>query len=247
MDGKDILYWVDPLKATEQIAANVVQKLKTLRLEALRSNTSAYVSTLEREEKFTDSEWEAHILDPKHHYLICHTSPQTANDTRLDNEAAADEWVEKDAWVGMLLLLGPYPKDEYGATRLLSSTAMGPEEEETRWHLTALYLQPKHRCEDSAIAVHEAILDYLTIWTNERLETLFDHATGLEKPKRARVAGVLASENDQLRVLYEALAGQSVGWADGALGHKIVGIEDLPDVGSMGGLCMRVMERVIEC
>ena len=249
MDGKKISYRVDPLKVTGPVSAEVVLKFKNLRLESLRSNPLAYLSTFEREKQITDTQWEALILDPVHHYLICHTSLQPSHDTAtvLDYQVATNDWAEKDTWVGMLYLLGPYTKADYGATPLLSSTTLGTEFEETRWHLAGLYLQPDSRCNDSAIAIHEAILDYLTFFTDNYLESVIDNATGLEKPKRARVAGMLRTENDQLGALYEALAGQTVGWADAALGRKIAGIEGQREELPMADLRMRVLERVIEC
>ena len=249
MDGMKTSYRVDSLKATAPVSPQVVLKFKNLRLESLQSNPSSFLSTLEHEKQFTDSQWEALILDPVHHFLVCHKSPHPSQDKArvLDKQAATNDWAEKDVWVGILCLLGPYTQADYGATPLLSSSALGTDLEETRWHLTGLYLQSDSRCNDSAIAVHEAILDYLTFFTDNYLESMIDDATGLEKLKRARVAGIIVTENDQLEALYKALAGQKVGWADAALGRKIAGIEDHREEGPMAELRMLVLERVIEC
>lgn len=247
MAGKKTSYFVDLLTATGAVPSSWVQKLKSLRLEALRSNPSSYLSTFAREEELTDDQWSERILHPRYHYLICHTPRVPATDTALGDDASTPGWEENDDWVGMFLLLGPYQKDEYGAAPLLDSTALGPDKEEARWHLTALYLQPDSRCADSAIAIHEAILAYLRFWTDDHLETTFDHVTGLEKPKRARVVGQLRGENDPLAALYEGLAWKTVGWAGGVVGRRIAGLEDYPGEEPMHEVRVRVMERIIEC
>ncbi|KAL8882949.1 MAG: hypothetical protein Q9198_000125 [Flavoplaca austrocitrina] len=246
MSGEQVSYSVDPLTATDPVPPEWVQKFKSLRLEALRLYPTSFLSTLGREEMFTNGEWSKRILHPKHHHLICHTPRLPATDTTLDEVITTQGWEGNDDWVGMCSLLGPFGQDQYGATPLLDRTALGSDQEETRWHMTALYVQPNHRCGDSVIAFHEAILTYLRIWTDERLETV-DHAAGLGKPKRARVAFQLHGENDPLKGLYEAVAAKCVGWADGLLARRIAGMEDNPEDEPMGEVRLRVMERIIEC
>ena len=247
MDGRQVSYFVDELTASNPLPSDVVQKFKNLRLEALRLSPASFLSTLAHEERFTYDHWDQLIRDASHHYLICHTALQSGENSEHHANSAADEWMSNDEWVGMLLLLGPYHKDQYGATPFLDSNAIGSDEEETRWHLTGLYLQPNSRCEESAIAIHEAILTYLRFWTDEHLDTVIDEATGLEKPKRARLTGQLRTESDQLVALYETLTGNTVGWADLELGCRIAGLETLPSEAATEELRMRVMERVIEC
>ncbi|KAL8735753.1 MAG: hypothetical protein Q9166_000616 [cf. Caloplaca sp. 2 TL-2023] len=244
MDRRKLSYFVDPLTATRPLPLEVVQNFKRLRLEALSSNPSAFLSTFAREKNFSDDQWSELILDPSHHYFICHTSPYHEENMEHEDDPTGEGWPTKNDWVGMLLLLGPYSKDDYGATPLLDPTALGSDEEETRWHLTGLYLRPESRCEASGIAVHEAILSYLRAWTDDHLVTAFAEETGLEKPKRARIAGQLRTDDDQLLALYKTLAGQTVGWADGELGARIAGISHLPEDRH---LRLRIMERVIEC
>ncbi|KAI4262874.1 MAG: hypothetical protein L6R42_001958 [Xanthoria sp. 1 TBL-2021] len=247
MDQKITSYRVDPLMVTEPIPAKVIENFKSLRLEALRVAPPSYLSTLEREEKPTDAQWKARILDPTHHYLICHKPLSPTNNTVSDSESAAGDWAENDAWVGMLYLLGPYNLDGYAVTSLVGSAAMETDGDEIGWYINGIYLQPNSRCEASATAIHEAILEYLRFQTDEYLPTVFNDATGLEKPKRARLAGTIRNNSDQLEALYESLAGRHVGWADTKLRRRIAGLDDLPDMEPMGQLRMRVMERVIEC
>ena len=247
MNGKGISYAVDPLMPVEPIPLKVTWKFRDLRLESLRADPSAYLSTLEREQKFSNAQWNQQILDPFRNYLICHMSPRSAESTKDMTATSVDNWAEEEDWVGMLLLSGPYLKANYGATPLLESTAVGSDVEETRWHLSALYLQPGNRCDESAVAIHEAVLSSLRLWTDNLLATVFDEATGLERPKKARLAGLLPTENHQLSALYEGLVGKTIGWADRALGCKIAGIEDVTGEDPDPELHMRVMERIIDC
>lgn len=247
MNGKGISYAVDPLMLFEPIPIMVTLKFRDLRLEALRADPPAYLSTFEREQEFSNAQWNEQILDPFRNYLICHTSLRSDRSTKDKITTTAEGWAEEEDWLGMLLLSGPYQKADYGATPLLANTALGSDDEETRWHLSALYLQSGSRCDESTIAIHEATLGYLRLWTDKHLDTVFDEATGLERPKRARLAGLLPTENYQLSALYEALAGKPVGWADRTLGQKIAGIDDITgqDLGTEP--YMRVMERIIDC
>ena len=131
-------YLVDPLIVTEPIAAKVVEKFKSLRLEVLHTSPPSYLSTSELEGELTNAPWKAAILDPNRRYLVCHKPLPPTNNT----EFASDGWAENDAWVGILCLLGPYTKDDYAVASLVGSTATEMDNDELGWHLTALYLQP---------------------------------------------------------------------------------------------------------
>lgn len=247
MGDTPLSYFVDRLSTSRPLSPKTIQKFKHLRLEALSSNPSSFLATFDYEKGFTDDQWRQLILDPTHHYLICHTSREREGIAVHEDNLIREEWTTEDEWVGILLLLGPYQTGDYGATPLLQPTALGADDEETRWHLTSLYLQPDHRREDSFTIIHEAILGYLRVWTDEHLATKFADETNLEKPKRARVAGLLRTEDDQLLEMYKMLAGQTVGWADRRLGARIAGIDHSPEGEPLEELNMRIMERIIEC
>lgn len=248
MAARQISYFVDLLTPTRPVPSEWVQKFKALRLESLRSNPKSYFTTFARANELTDDQWSEQLLHPKYHHLICHKPRMPAEGTAPSENVTKEGWEGNDDWVGLFWLLGPHQKDEYAATPFLDSTALGSDQEETRWHLTGLYLQPDSRCEDSAIAIHEAMLNFLRFWTDDHLESTFDNATGLEKPKRARVAGQLRGENDPLAGLYEGIAGtRTLAWASEAVGRRMGGFDGFSEDEKTDQARGRVMERIVDC
>lgn len=65
------MYTVTPLVRPSPLPADVVQKFKALRLEALRSAPSFFSSEYSYEAEFTEVEWTEIICHPTHHVLIC--------------------------------------------------------------------------------------------------------------------------------------------------------------------------------
>ena len=238
------MYTVTPLVPPSPLPTDVVQKFKALRLEALRSAPAFFSSKYSYEAEFTEAEWSEIICHPTHHVLICEEiRAEEAQDCRQGNAALYDH-----EWVGMLILCGPLSKDEY---MLLEHqhALIGRDDEETRWHLAGLYIQSGHRCRDTAVAIHEAILDFLRCWTDDYLETLVDEATGTERLKSARITGVLRSGDPLLTDLYQALGGSEIGWVTRADALRMTDNEGLlrilePDEAAKPWLAM---ERVVEC
>ena len=154
---------------------------------------------------------------------------------------------DQGEWVGIFTLRGPLTREQYNFQGR-KGPPLGIDAEETLWHLVGLYIKPKDRCKDVAIAIHEAVLDYLRTRTDELLETVLDARTGLEKPKRARVAGSKPSQNSLLAELYTSLGGYEVGWIGRAGALEIAGnaelIEKCEDERDVGPVL--IMEKVVE-
>lgn len=204
------------------------------------------MSNHKHEQTFTDIEWAQRIADPFRHHLICTRlgHAKVGGNDRQPVIPTSDE----GEWVGMFTLLGPLTREEYNF-RSRQGPSLGNDAEETRWHLVGLYIKSEDRCKEVAIAIHEAVLDYLRSRTDELLETVFDARTGLEKPKRARVAGSKPSQDSLLTELYTSLGGYEIGWAGRAEALEIAGnaelIKKCGDEGDMGPVL--IMEKVIEC
>lgn len=189
-------YTVIRFAPTPPIPLHLLQKFKALRLEALSSAPASFVSNYRHEQSFTDIEWGTRITDPFRHHLICIKSGHTelGENDRQPLDPASDE-VE---WVGMFTLRGPLTREQYDVVHGRKGPPLGNDAEETHWHLVGLFLKSEDRGKDAAIAIHEAILDYLRTRTDELLKTVLDPRTGLEKPTRARVAGSRPSQDSLL-------------------------------------------------
>ena len=113
-----------------------------------------------------------------------------------------------------------------------------------------LYLDVEHRGKDTSIAIHEAVLDFLRVWTETNCEIAFDEKTGMEKARKARVGGTLGSQDPMLRELYEALGGYEVGSVGIKEALRMVGNKELVvdgGDGADGGKRIIAMEGLIEC
>ena len=241
------MYRVTPLVPPSPLPTDVVQKFKALRLDALRSAPPFFSSEYSYEAEFSDAEWIDIICHPFHHVLVCEKikAEEIQDCGQGDPRNAA---LHGHEWVGMLILCGPLSKDQYMLLKH-QHALIGRDDEETRWHLVGLYIQSSHRCKDTAVAIHEAILDFLRCWTDDHLETIVDEATGTERQKSARITGVLRSGDTLLTDLYQALGGSEIGWVTRADALRMTDNEGLlailePD---KAGKPWLAMERVIEC
>lgn len=238
-------YTVARFAPATPIPLHLLQRFKALRLDALMSASASFVSNYKHEHTFTDIEWANRIKDSfRHHFIcikLCHTESGSKDRQPLD--LASDE-VE---WVGMFTLRGPLTREQYDIVHGRKGPPLGNDSEETRWHLVGLYLKSEDRGNEAAIAIHEAILDYLRTRTDELLETVLDARTGLEKPTRARVAGSRPSQDSLLTELYTSLGACEVGWVGRNEAFQIAGNPELlkmrEDEEDMGSIPF--MERVV--
>ena len=225
------VYTVTALHPADTTSPLKIEKFKALRLEALRLVLMSFVSNYAHEASFMNDEWMARLARLAHYILICEYHDRAENARSLPPL--------EDEWVGILTFFGPLSASQYD---FLDREGLPPgnDEEETRWHLGGLYLQAEHRGRETAIVIHQAVLDFLRDFTDARLETIFDEDTGLERPKRARVGGVVPSQDSMLTQLYQNLGGHKIGWVKRKDAVKFTGNEEL----LMGGMSA-CEERVV--
>ena len=241
------MYRVTPLIPPSPLPTNVVQRYKALRLDALCSAPSSFFSEYSYEAVFSDAEWIDILRNPIHHVLICEEiRAEQVQDCGQGDPRNAE--LHGHEWVGMLTLCGPLSKDQYMVLKHQHASISG-DEEETRWHLLGLYIQSRHRCRDTAVAIHEAILDFLRCWTDNHLETMVDETSGTERRKLARITGIVRDGDPLLTDLYQALGGSEIGWVTRADALRVADNEGLlkilePDEASKP--CLAI-EKVVEC
>ena len=234
-------YNVIHLAAKAPVPSHLIANFKTLRLEAisLESALSAY----NNEPGLTDEEWAKRMTSPTHHHLIFEfVGHQLSNrDKQLPEQTSS----RGSDWVAMLTLRGPLSQEQYDF-KSRQGPSLGSDEEETRWILFGLYIRREHRGSEINMALHEAILDYVRVWTDEALRTEWDEETGMEKPKRARIRGWQKSTNAALNELYQALDGYEVGSVDMADVQRSAGYDGFAIVPD-GEKEFVIFERVVEC
>ena len=98
-------------------------------------------------------------------------------------------------------------------------------------------------------AIHEALLGFLRVWTDETLPTVFNRSTGLERPKKARIGGAIRKQDPTLKELYQDLGGCEMGFIDKAEALKFGGSDEPIGVhdGQQPQERIVFMERVIDC
>ena len=239
-------YRVTRFAPATPVPVNLLQKFKLLRLDALISAPASFVSNHTHEQGFSDIEWTERITDPSRHHLICTEvgQAQVGGNDRQPVNPTSDE----DEWVGMVTLIGPLTREQFNYQGRIGPP-FGDDGEETRWDLVGLYIKSQHRCKEAAIAIHEAVLDYLRTNTDELLETVLNSRTGVEKPKRARVAGSKPSPDSLLIDFYTLLGGYETVWVSRAEALKIAGNEELinkcEEEQNMESVL--IMEKIVEC
>ena len=223
------------------VPSHLIVNFKTLRLEAISLESAMFAD--DNEPNFTDEEWAKRMTSPTHHHLIFEfVGHQLSN---RDKQVPGQSSGRGSDWVGMLTLLGPLSQKQYDF-RGRQGPSLGSDEEETRWILFGLYLRSEHRGSEVNTVIHEAILDYVRVWTDEALRTEWDEETGMEKPKRARVRGSAESTDATLKGLYQALDAYEVGTVDMAEVLRSAGYDGLASVPD-GEKESVILERVIEC
>lgn len=244
-------YAVTPLAAKAHVSDHLIQKFKTLRLDALKSAPASFHSNYQHELNYTDEEWVRKMTDPTNHQLICeHIRPQSGHGEKHEKHDPGQSTSRDSEWVGMFTIQGPLSQEQYDFDFEGSQgPRLGSDEEETRWMLGGLYLRSEHRGTDINTAIHEALLDSLRVWTDDLLRSEWDTLTGLEKPKRARIVGTLRSQDPLLRSLYQALGAQEVGIVTRAVALRMAGNDELIGVhtGERHHEDLVAMEKLIDC
>ncbi|KAJ7776810.1 hypothetical protein DFH07DRAFT_797897 [Mycena maculata] len=151
--------------------AVLVQKYAAARLEALLTSPNAFASTHAIESEFTAAQWRSQIWREDAVILVCVAGPKS-----LDTEAP-EASPFTDEWVGTATLC-PLPASEYGLAPESGRPTAGNDEDETKWHMMAMFASEAHRGRGISRMLIQAGKDYAV----ERNQA--DPRSGLIMPRR---------------------------------------------------------------
>ncbi|KAL9110148.1 MAG: hypothetical protein Q9227_005207 [Pyrenula ochraceoflavens] len=129
-------------------------KFSTLRLRALSTSPDSFASKFAQESSRTASFWTTFLSRPGFHVFICvrHPSSRSPSSPTEQPPTPPPSSISAGEWIGHISLLGPIPKPTYDLPPNVypdpdsqRATPCGPDPEESKWHLTALYVDPDYR------------------------------------------------------------------------------------------------------
>ncbi|KAH6637843.1 hypothetical protein C7974DRAFT_149146 [Boeremia exigua] len=132
----------------------LAQKLRDFKLNALLSDPNAFSQSHATESQLPLSAWEARVSNPDFRIVVCLVESDQLN--RLGQEEGVEnnetgkelekvvERLLKNDWAGTFTLVGPVARDAW-IFQSSGQPTPGTDEKEKRWHLTSLFVLPKHR------------------------------------------------------------------------------------------------------
>lgn len=112
----------------------IVDKYRTLRLEALAETPESWSSSFEIEEKLPFSYFVDLVTQPRRHIVVIVERPWASSNT--------EETLVDGKWVGFVHAVGPVPLSEWTWPNL---GGLRPDEEEARWSCFTVYLVAEYR------------------------------------------------------------------------------------------------------
>lgn len=131
-----------PSKLSAHALTPLAHRLRTFKLQALLSDPKAFSQNHATESSLPLSTWETRVSSPEFRIVVC-----VVEESALSADGQEDQIVERllqNDWAGTFTLVGPVPLSSW----LVPSSGQpppGPDTEETRWHLTSLFVLPEHR------------------------------------------------------------------------------------------------------
>jgi len=166
-------------RTSPDLSTDLAPKYRALRLYALRTSPEAFGSTHAIESAWPLSFWTSRLSRPNIEHLV--------TIAHLPNG--------REEWVAQVTLIGPVAKADYELPPE-AHQPIGSDDEETRWHITALYASDKDRGKGVARMVCQAG---------------FDFAKDCDRGKKARVRIMAGPDNEVALGFYEKLGLQDAG------------------------------------
>ena len=126
-------------------------KFSALSLRALSTDPASFGMSYSTECTFTPAVWTTRIIRPNIQIFICVAHP---SDLPLSQQS-----IEHGDWIGMVTQIGSTGKSEFWIRDAGAPEPLG-DAEETKWHQTALWIEPAHRGKGVAKLLIEVGVDY---------------------------------------------------------------------------------------
>jgi GNAT superfamily N-acetyltransferase len=131
-----LIYKIHHISTSDPNLPFLAGKFASLRLQALTVSPGAFASTFETESASTGPFWISRLKRSNVHTFIAVAYPSTFT--------AEQQTIDTGDLVGSATVLGPVPRKHYHLP-LSNGPAIGEDDEETKWHMTAVYNSPEHR------------------------------------------------------------------------------------------------------
>jgi GNAT superfamily N-acetyltransferase len=151
-------------------------------LSALSVSASSLSSTFDIESVFTAQEWIERLERPLVNNFIAVAYSSEANPDK--------QTIYSGHWVGSATLLGPIPKANYELSES-GGPEIGEDDFESKWQMTAVYMNPEHRRNGVARMLIKGALDYAAMESG--------------KGKRCRTRIMIHPSNIVVKDLYDGL------------------------------------------
>jgi len=175
-------------------------KFSSLRLQALTISPESFGSKFKAVSKRTPSEWQAFLTRPNFHTFIC-------SRYEADSEHPSSEYdIEQGQWVAHISLIGPTPKSAYDLYPPNGGDESGSDEQESKWHLTALWTDPTFRGQGIGKKLTEAAVDFTTSYEQGGSQP---HSSA--KQARVRLFNRGGKDNEHVLTMYRKMKFKDAG------------------------------------
>jgi GNAT superfamily N-acetyltransferase len=184
-----------PKDTDDTILIALAIKFREFKLHALQVAPEAFSAEFDSEARLPQSTWLSRITEPGTTIMICVATEQDKDDgTSLSSDRQTRILLNGD-WTGSFTMIGPISRDEYIWPES-GQPEPGPEESETRWQLTSLFILPLYRGHGIAKQLTEATIKFGTLASDEM-------GRASDRDIRTRIRLVVHPKNTGVVKMYE--------------------------------------------
>jgi ribosomal protein S18 acetylase RimI-like enzyme len=172
----------------------IIERQKLLRLQSLQLSPESFSSTYAREAIFTEKDWQARLQNPLAFTFVAVCPPGETT------EGLGDDYLLNGAWVGMVVLIGPFIQIRSLAQKDLGHEEKGEEQRPVRphydYHINGLIVLPHAR----RLGLGKALL-----------KLAIDHADAFGRKSGAAEINIklsVSSGNSKALILYQKVGFQ---------------------------------------